>query len=278
MRSRSRRRRTIVYMVFVVVALSLVGISTRFPAFTEGVHTYTVDRLAAVYKVLNAPVTFAKGIGDGIAQHFATVRKNRDLMEENQMLRAWRAEAMFLRVENDTLKELLNMVSDQSVTPITARVLADANTPYARTVLISAGRKHGVAKGQAVMGARGLVGRVLFTGQEASRVLLLSDPNARIPVKILESGQQAIMRGNNSRYPELILTEGDAALVAGHHVVTSGAGGIFAPGLPVGVVHDVTRVPLVRTYNSLSNLDLVVVQKRDVSGILGTEATGEDKQ
>ena len=268
MRSRSRRRRTVVYLLFVLTALALMAVSVRYPAFNQAVHRYTVDRMAVVYKILNAPVSFTKSVGRAIGVHVATVQKNKMLIAENTKLRAWRAEAMFLRQENDTLQELLNMVSDNTVTPITARVLTDSNTPYSRTVLISAGYHDGVQKGQAVLGQRGLVGRVLFVGAQSSRVLLLSDPNTRIPVKVLETGQMAILRGKNTRYPELILTEGDQTIQPGMHLVTSGAGGIFAAGLPVGTVHQVEATVRVRPYNSLTNLDLVVVHNRPVEGIL----------
>jgi rod shape-determining protein MreC len=268
MRPRHRHRRTVVYLLFVLTALALIVVSARYPAFNQAVHAYTVDKLSPVYHVLDVPVQAAKNLTQRLREHVDTVAKNRALTVENQRLQAWRAEAMFLRAENDTLKELLNMTSDNAVTPLTARVLADSNSPYARTVLLNAGRVHGVRKGHAVLGARGLVGRVLHTGARTSRVLLLSDPNARIPVKVLETGQQAIMRGNNTRYPELILTEGDTPPAVGLHLVTSGIGGIFAPGLPVGVVHDIGRTVRVRPYNTLSNLDLVVVQQRDVTGVL----------
>ncbi|MFX4941244.1 rod shape-determining protein MreC, partial [Acinetobacter baumannii] len=87
---------------------------------------------------------------------------------------------------------------------ITARVVADPGGPFVRTVLTTAGRRHGVRKGQAAMAGPGLIGRVIEVGEWSSRVLLITDLNARIPVVMENSRQRAVLSGDNSEMPRLL--------------------------------------------------------------------------
>ena len=77
-------------------------------------------------------------------------------------------------------------------------------------------------------------------GEWSSRVLLITDLNSRIPVLIEPSRQRAVMAGDNSGQPESLYVPGDASLAVGDRVVTSGHGGMFPPGLPVGLVASVS--------------------------------------
>lgn len=181
--------------------------------------------------------------------------QNARLMEENARLREWYQTAMVLDAENKSLRDLLNVTPDPQNRYITARILSDSNGAFMRSVTVSAGTGNGVKKGQAVLAGDGLVGRVVEAGQKISRVLLLTDVNSRVPVLLENSLQHAILAGNNSDTAELLHLPSDTRVENGTRLITSGQGGIFPYGVPVGkVVTDKAGDMRVVLFAEISNL------------------------
>ncbi len=93
---------------------------------------------------------------------------------------------------------------ENSVSYVTARVIANSGGAYVRTLLINAGIEDHVARGQAAITGEGLVGRLTEVGNRAARVLLITDLNSRIPVMIESSHVNAVLAGDNSERPRLM--------------------------------------------------------------------------
>src|SRR5262249_48700346 len=155
---------------------------------------------------------------------------------ENERLLNWQQTALKLASENRRLRELLKLTPDPAATFITARVIASSGGAYVRSLMVRAGSANGVARGQAAVAGEGLVGRVSEVGSRAARVILVTDLNSRVPVVVEGSQQRAMLTGDNSERPFLRYLDTSAQLKVGDRVVTSGQGGVFPPGLPVGVV------------------------------------------
>jgi rod shape-determining protein MreC len=105
--------------------------------------------------------------------------------------------------------------------------------------MLAVGSGAGITRDMPVIGTDGLVGRTLEVGRQSARVLLLTDPLSRVPVIVERTGQAGLAVGRN--LPTLLLTDRigpELALVAGDRIVTSGDGGVYPPGVPVGVVVD----------------------------------------
>jgi rod shape-determining protein MreC len=107
--------------------------------------------------------------------------------------------------------------------------------------VLDAGKQHKAMPGQAVLDARGMIGRIYLTGQRTSWVILLTDLNSRIPVTIASaaggSGNiQAMMTGDNTAMPVLDIVSRLTTLHSGDQVVSSGDGGLLPAGLPIGTV------------------------------------------
>src|SRR5205823_12366648 len=126
---------------------------------------------------------------------------------------------------------------------------------YVRTVMVNAGTEQGLARGQAATTGDGLVGRLTEVGTRASRLLLITDLNSRIPIVVEGSHTNAVLAGDNSERPRLIYVGEPERIKIGDRVLTSGEGGIFPPGLPVGVVAALDGAgPRVEPYAELSQL------------------------
>ena len=97
----------------------------------------------------------------------------------------------------------------------------------------------GVSKGQTVIGAHGVIGRIFQVSDRSSRVLLLTDINSRVPVLVENNRTRAIMAGKNTSLANLIHLPQGTKIWPGDSIITSGHGGSFPSGLPVGVVSSI---------------------------------------
>ena len=144
---------------------------------------------------------------------------------------------------------------------VDAAVIGENGGPFARALILSAGREDGVRTGSAVVDDAGLVGHVVTTGRGASRVLLLSDFDSRTPVFVEGVEAEALLTGQAGR-PALsfFARPPEDPINAGARVVTSGAGGLLPRGIPVGEVTGLEdgRVA-VELYADLGGADLVRV-------------------
>ncbi len=245
-------------MLFIATGLLLFTISSTNPSTLQGVRVAATDALAPLIAVVNKPVQLlADQIAavSGIAQLQTEVTQ---LRQENARLREWHNAALALQAENARLSTLLNLKLPEPGGYISARVISDAGNTFAQSVLVLAGEGDGVLKGQSVLSGDGLVGRVIESGQKASRILLLTDINSRVPVVIEGQEIRAILAGQNHPYPSLEHLPPDHKVVSGARVVTSGHGGLFRPGLPVGqtYVDEQGRV-FVQLFAALDRLNYV---------------------
>src|SRR5260370_10808872 len=194
------------------------------------------DAAAPALDMLARPSTLLD-TGVSRAREFVTVyRENARLAEENERLLGWQQAALKLASENAQLRDLLRVAPEPATSYVTARVIANSGGAYVRSVMVNAGRDNGVVRGEAAVTGEGLIGRVSEVGSRAARILLITDLNSRVPVIVEGSRQRAVLAGDNSEHPSLRYLEAGAAIRIGDRIVTSGQGGVFPPGLPVGVV------------------------------------------
>ncbi len=203
---------------------------------TERLRTAVMDVVTPVLGIFARPVDAYHDAREKLHQIVWLYSENERLRQENATLKHAQLRAVELGFENAQLRSLLNVASEGSVSFITARVVGATATPYSHSVLLNAGMSQGIHKGQAVRNANGLVGRVQEVGNHSARVLLLTDVQSRIPVIAENSGERAILAGDNSPYPALKHLPPDTRIKDGDRLVTSGDGGIFPPGIPVGMI------------------------------------------
>lgn len=224
------------FLLLALAAFALMLLGKADIAIIDRARTAVQDGLAPLLEGLSKPVATVNGIIDYASELAELQAMNQALREENARLLQWQATGRELMAENERLRSLLNFTPDPAARFIAARVIADQGSAFARSILVAAGHHDGVAKGQAVMTGEGLVGRVVEVGGRAARVLLLTDLNSRVPVLVGASRHRGVLAGDNSAYPDLVYLADEAEVAVGDYVVTSGHGGVFPQGLPVGVV------------------------------------------
>jgi rod shape-determining protein MreC len=170
------------------------------------------------------------------------------------------------------LRDLNRMVPDPALNYVTARVVGDPGGTFVRTVLINAGARDGIAKGQAAVTGDGLAGRIAEVGQRSARVLLLTDINSRVPVLVGDARDRAVLAGDNSNTPGLLYLGPTAKVQVGDRVTTSGHGGVFPPGLPIGVVAGVSDKGIrVSPFVDWAHLEILRIVDYEMIGIVDFE-------
>ncbi|MBV9199852.1 MAG: rod shape-determining protein MreC [Alphaproteobacteria bacterium] len=242
--------------VLVVLSAAMIILAKADQVLIQSVRSTVMDGAAPALDAISRPATALVAAANRVLSVMTVYRDNVRLTEENERLLGWQQVALRLSAENAELRELTKLAPEPPISFVTARVIADSGGAYARSVMVDAGSENGVARGEAAMTGEGLAGRVSEVGTRAARVLLITDLNSRVPVVVDGTHQRAILAGDNSARPSLRYRDADGTVRIGDRIITSGEGGVFPPGLPVGVVASVDgEAPRVEPYAALSRLD-----------------------
>jgi rod shape-determining protein MreC len=236
-----------------VGAVALVGVRAGADRSSEAVMQTGDDAAAAAGRVATGPARAGEGFLSRLGSMWNAGARIEELERENRELQAWRELAERLAERNARYEELLRMPDDafgegaDIDRAIAAQLVLDSGGPFVRTLVANAGADHGVRVGYIAVNENGLVGRVVSVGRRSARVLMLDDYNSRIPVLGEASRVRAVLAGQATRRPELVLHPyqlqaprldfivGAQSLREGERVITSGDGGLFPRGIPVGV-------------------------------------------
>lgn len=246
-------------MIVTVLSFVLIFIDHRF---------HWLKPVRYSLSVLVAPVQLLADIPSRMVEWSSeSVRSRSSLEEENARLQS---EVLVLNrrvqklastvAENTRLKELMNasdMLDDQV---LIGEIIGVDPDPYRHEVIVSKGSEDGIYEGQAVLDAEGLMGQVVEVGMFTSRVLLITDTTHGVPVHVNRNGVRAIAVGSGDLDRlKLIHVPGTADIVRGDLLVSSGLGGRFPKGYPVGVVTEVERKQgqpfLIVSAQPMANLD-----------------------
>lgn len=224
-------------MFFLTLSFFLLSLNFIAPSTTATMKHQVADKSIIVVDAFSTPVETVRVQFTRVQAMWNIQQHNEMLAMENERLLQWFQTANRLDAENKALRELLNMKDEEAMTFRSGRVLSDQATQYSHTILVQLGKNDGLSKGQGVLSHEGLIGRVIETGRETSRILLMSDVNSRIPVTVEGSKDRAILAGTNDSDPVLDHLPESHAVQVGQRVVTSGHGGIFPYGVPVGEIY-----------------------------------------
>ena len=264
------QRFAFVSLILAAVGLMIVGKADI--VLIERTRTVVADALSPVLDAMSRPAATIAEMVESVRELANLRAENARLKAENQRLQHWQTVARRLDAENVVLHEQLNVVPDPDPGFVTARVIGDLGSAYGHSMLLNAGARDGVRKGQAVLAGEVLVGHIAEVGERSSRLLLLTDINAKIPVIVENSRTRAILSGDNKERPKLNYVAGNPAIAVGERVVTSASGAAFPPGIPIGMIAStgdgiIRLEPFVRRHE----LDFVAIVDYGLGGIMPFE-------
>ena len=253
-----------IFIISIGFLLILIGKAdvTAFRYMQGGV----VEAVAPLYSMLTIPVNSMETIFEGV-QTVASLRTKAKRLEiENERLRKWKRVAESLEVENRQLRTVLGAVIPQEWNAITARVIVVPGGNFTHSLIVEHGSENIISRGSAVVTAEGLVGYVISSGKYFSRILLLSDVNARIPVILSDSSWPGLAVGKNGLKLKLDFLPAESQPSLDETVVTSGHGGLLPAGIPVGRVSSINKEKvLVTPAVELRKLSFVTILSRKIA-------------
>ncbi|WAT14535.1 rod shape-determining protein MreC [Xanthomonas fragariae] len=225
---------TLRLLVYLVLAIVLIALDSR-GSWLSQVRMQANLLIQPIWAVAGLPGRIGSQVRDNAATHAQLVEETRVLRNQLLVANARLTRLQTAALDNAQLRELLNVAERRGLDVQLAPILDIDLDPTRQRLLLNAGSRDGVLLGQAVIDAGGLMGQVIEVTPLHSTVLLLTDPDHAVPVSVARNGVRLIVYGRGDRL-ELRDIPLSAGVQVGDDIVTSGLGGRFPVGFPVGKV------------------------------------------
>ncbi len=243
----------IIFSIFLIFLSNLNFVGIKYIKIGVNEATYRLSALVSYpEKKFSESVNF-------LQDYFNVYKENQILKEKIDQLNNNNLNYKYLENENKRLKEI---VGDDVRTSesILSKVLIDKDGKFLKSIILNKGSKDEVKIGMVVLEKNYLVGQVIEVNYTTSRAILISDLNSNIPVVIEPGGFQSILSGTGKDYGIIKYSKDELNLVNNSFVYTSGLGGTFRAGLPIGKINNKIENLGVQFFSDLSQLSYVKIQ------------------
>ncbi|MFZ1742169.1 MAG: rod shape-determining protein MreC [Pontixanthobacter sp.] len=224
-----------------LVGAVLLGLSLWRPADFSGPRGAAQSVVEPVGEAVSATRSEGQGFIDSIQGYYRAGSQNAQLKDEVELARIRLAEAGALKLENARLKALLGIVEGENKPVAVGRLIGSSASSTRRFAYLGLGSRDGVKVGMPVRSPRGVVGRILEVSTSTARVLLLTDSQSVLPVRLMRDNVVAFAEGRGDGMLQIrLINLGINPLKKGDVMVTSGSGGYYKPGMSVAIVSEVT--------------------------------------
>jgi rod shape-determining protein MreC len=227
-------------LVISLVAFTLMFVDYRYAQFQPLRRTLALI-VFPIQKIVDFPFSAAQNFGGFLATHNTLLAENKRLKDEQLLQLAKLQKLAALEKENEHLHELLRSGTQVSENMLVASIINIDPDPFTHQVIINKGKEDGVFQGQTIIDAHGVLGTIIAVNDFESRAMLVTDASHAVPVEDVRNGVRAIAVGTGSRTLELRHVPKSLDIEVGDMLITSGLGGRFPTGFPVGKVTDVKR-------------------------------------
>ena len=245
--------------------------------FTVGVRTGEDGPLGAVrgaFQTVTTPVRLVgsaitmpfQGLGNIFSNLTADQATLSELQAENDELRSRNAELEEAEQTATRLQGLLDLQSSYNLQSTAAHIISGSSDSWSSTVTIDKGTSSGLSVGMPVTSSSGVIGQIVECGATSSTVLLVADESSSVSAMVQSSRAQGMLDGSAAGEVRLDMIRTDQTVEVGDIVVTSGLGGVFPKGLPLGKVTSVEKNPgsmyytiVVEPYAHTENAEEVLV-------------------
>ncbi|MFA6125600.1 rod shape-determining protein MreC [Sphingomonas sp.] len=246
-----------------IVSAVLLALSSLDPPAFASLRASLAEVTTPVSSGISGVGNWLGAIPGGIGDYLAVRGQNAALRKQLADQHALFMRARSLSYDNRRLLALLKVRERIAEPVVAARLVSSTGSSTRRFAVLNAGSWQGVASGQPVRGPEGLIGRILETGPNSARVLLLIDPESVVPVRRTRDGVPALAAG---RGDGLIDVKSVALATTdfgpGDVFVTSGTGGIYPPNIPVArVLRRGRDASVARSFAQADTLDYALVQR-----------------
>jgi len=248
---------TLIFLSLVIVILGSLNFKT--------IQYIKVGINELVYRssfIVSAPENYIQNLNTRMKEHFEFFDRFKKNEVELNLLRKKKLINDFLILENKKLRELINESSQSE--DIYAKVLIDKNSPYLKSIILNKGSRENVKLGMAIVDESYLVGKIIEVNYTNSRALLLSDLNSKIPVLLEPLDIHAVLSGSGKDFGLIEYTKDEYnKQINGKEIIvyTSGYGGLFNSGMPVGKIieNKITGQNIVNFFSDFKQLNYIKI-------------------
>lgn len=250
---------TLRLLAYLAISVALIVLDHRGDWLAQ-VRGHASVAMQPLWWLAGLPSRLGEDLRDDAATRTRLAEENRLLRNELLLGAARQARLQVEAEENARLRGLMGAAERGGQDVQLAPILDVDLDPTRQRLMLNAGTASGVRRGQAVIDAGGLVGQVIEATPSTATVLLLTDPDHAVPVAVARTGVRLIVYGTGrSDMLELRNVPLSSDVRAGDVVITSGLGGRFPPGFPVGTIAalrpDDSRAFLVGDVDAAAQLD-----------------------
>lgn len=195
-------------------------------------------------RMLGSAVAAPFGALGNIAQNAtASSETLSELKKRNEELTAQVAELSEAQETAERLEKLVGLKSTYSLESTAARIIGSSGDAWTDSVIIDKGSASGFEVGMPVCSSGGVIGQIIEVSANTSTVRLITDDQSGVSAMIQGSRAQGVLQGQADGTLRLEYVVSDAEVATGDIVITSGIGGTFPKGLPLGTVASIDRAP-----------------------------------
>ena len=232
---------TLRLIVYLTLAMIVMVVDHR-AGYLAGLRQFASRAIEPVYRIAGFPAEAARAGRLAIATQTRLAEENRNLRESLLLAQARLNRMAALAEQNERLKALLDVQNNLGLGVQLARLIDVDLDPFRQRVVIDVGQAQGVSVGQPILDAGGVMGQVVEVLPNTSVAMLITDPTHAIPVTVERTGLRTIVYGTGAidrlQLPNIPIS---ADVKAGDQLVTSGLGGRFPAGFPVGEILEVSN-------------------------------------
>ena len=209
--------------------------------------------------IVSKPENYIKNLTLKFNEHMNLFENYENIKSELENLKEEQITSNFLKLENEKLRTLIN--ENINSTEVLAKVLIDRESPFLKSIILNKGTKDNVKMGMGILDGVYLVGQIIEVNFTNSRALLLSDLNSKIPSVLAPQNIQAVISGTGKNYGIIEHTKDDIEEDLKDQdviIYTSGLGGLFKPGIPIGKISKDTNNK-VEFFSDFTQLDYVKI-------------------
>jgi rod shape-determining protein MreC len=202
-------------------------------------HKFGLELIGPIQTAVSKVTTYGHTVWQKYVDLLDVRKENELLRQELQQYKAANIEFREALATNVRLRNLLELKESLPPPTLTAEIVGKDPSLWFRTFTINRGNSDGVEKGMPVVTVEGVVGQVLTSSPHYSKVLLATDPNSAIDVWSQKARVHGILKGTGSDIFRLHYVLKSVEVEKGDLVLTSGLGGVFPKGLPIGTVSEI---------------------------------------
>lgn len=232
----NRNKRYLITGGFLLAAFLTYALNLKNREHANPLERAVLTAISPISSAVAGVDRFVEGIWSNYIDLINVRQENLVLRERVKRLNERVVAANEAVMTNARLKELLSLKESLNAPSLAVSVIGEDSSAWFKILLVDRGSLDGLAEGMPVVAAGGVVGRLIKVAPKSSRVLLLTDHASAVAAVIQRSRARGVVRGLGSGRCSLEFTVRDEDVKVGDSVVTSGVGGVFPKGLPIGEV------------------------------------------